>query len=239
MINIAICDDDKCFIKEVMDITRKTAGKEKIEIKVQEYFNGKILYDDFVSMRGMDILILDIDMPHINGLELAKKIRKQDENVIIMFLSAHDEYVFQSLEYTPYRYIRKLFVQEELPAALSSALLKAGKSVEKKVSFKTEEGNVWVNQWEIVYYETEKRKTAIHLKDGTKILVGKTMSELGEILDSNTFISIHRSCVVNTSFVKKIGNDIIELDNGEKLIVSRARFKEFRQTLLKVWGEQI
>ena len=88
-----------------------------------------------------------------------------------------------------------------------------------------------------MYFETEKRKAAIHLKNGIKFLVSKTILQIQELISKDSFIMIHRSCVINADYVKKISNSIIMLDNEEKLLVSRTRYKSVKQQLLNVWGE--
>ncbi len=89
---------------------------------------------------------------------------------------------------------------------------------------------------EIMYFETEKRKIAVHLHNSRKLLVNKKISEMQEMINKENFIMIHRCCVVNADYIKNISDSIVILDNNEKLIVSRPRYKTVKQQLLKVWG---
>lgn len=90
---------------------------------------------------------------------------------------------------------------------------------------------------EIMYFETEKRKIAVHLQNNKKMIINKTISEVQKMINKENFIMIHRCCVVNADYIKNISNGIVTLDNSEKLIVSRPRCKTVKQQLLKVWGD--
>ena len=74
-------------------------------------------------------------------------------------------------------------------------------------------------------------------KNGNNLLANKKIAEMQNLINKDSFIMIHRSCVVNADYVKNILNGIIVLDNNEKLIVSRPRYKTVKQQLLKVWGD--
>ncbi len=176
-------------------------------------------------------------MPEISGLELAEKLRANNLKLIIIFLSAHEEFVFKAIKFQPFWYIRKIKLESEMPVAIHSAVRVLKINSDKQIALHTDDGDIKVMISEIMYFETEKRKVAIHLQNNNKILVNKTISEIQELISKDSFIMIHRSCVVNADYVKKISNSIILLDNEEKLLVSRTGYKSVKQQLLNVWGE--
>ena len=79
-------------------------------------------------------MFLDIDMPGISGLEIAKKLREENSDIILIFVSAHEQYVFESIEYSPFRYIRKSRIEKELFLDLKAAYARLG---EMQDSYKT------------------------------------------------------------------------------------------------------
>lgn len=115
IINIALCDDEQ----ESLDILKKELDKEaeklNIKISTSAYDDGNKVLDLICKNKeDFDILFLDIDMPGISGLEIAKRLREENSDIILIFVSAHEQYVFESIEYSPFRYIRKSRIGDEL-----------------------------------------------------------------------------------------------------------------------------
>lgn len=238
MLNIAICDDSKSDAIAAKDVISKTAKELHINADVDYYLSASEIENKLLKKKDtLDILILDIDMPQISGLELAKRLRASNLNLLIIFLSNHEEFVFRAIEFQPFRYIRKIKLESEMPLAIRSAAKIIEAKRDKQIVLNTDGGEMRIMISEIMYFQTEKRKISVHLKNGKNILAGKTVSEMIDIINKESFIMIHRSCVVNADYVKNISNGIIFLDNDEKLIISRTRYKDVKQQLLKLWGE--
>ena len=108
IINIVVCDDDQDFLDNIQKELFHLANTLNIAIETYLYTDGNkvvdLIYND---KEDFDILFLDIDMPDISGLEVAKKLREKGSDIILIFISAHEQYVFDSIEYNPFRYIRK------------------------------------------------------------------------------------------------------------------------------------
>ncbi len=236
--NIVICDDFESDALAAKEVIKRTAQELHIKTEFDIYSNAtEVERKLLMKKEPADILILDIDMPEISGLELAERLRADNEDIIIIFLSAHEEFVFKAIEFQPFRYIRKIRLDAEMPLAIRSAVRVIEKNSDKQIVLNTDDGEMKVMISEIMYYETEKRKIAVHLKNGNNFLVNKKIADMQKLINKESFIMIHRSCVVNANYVKNILNGIFVLDNDEKLIVSRPRCKAVKQQLLKVWGE--
>lgn len=115
MVTIVLCDD------EVESLQRTEAEIERIKEKlpypvdVVKYADTDYLMERIDNRElQSDILIVDVDMPKMSGLDIAKYIRQNKLDIIIIFLTGHDEYVYSSFEFAPLRYIRKEFIKEEL-----------------------------------------------------------------------------------------------------------------------------
>ena len=240
--NIAICDDSETDALAAKEVIRNTLTELHIRADIECYLSAKGIESKLLKHNGQpDILILDIDMPDVSGLQLAKKIRAVNLNLIIIFLSNHEEFVFKAIEFQPFRYIRKIKMETEMPVAIRSAVRIIEIQKDRHIILDTDDGEVKVMMSEIVYFETDKRKRklSVHLTNNRAMLVKKTISEFQSVLNHEKYIMIHRGCVVNADYIKKLGNNIIVLDNDEKLIISRPRTKEVRQKLIKLWGDTI
>jgi DNA-binding LytR/AlgR family response regulator len=203
MIRIAICDDEPLAIEVAKQIAHETAKVAKREIEVDTYQNGTDIINRLLNKKEpLDILMLDIDMPMVTGLEIAEKLRVNDEQVIIIFVSAHEKFVFHAIEYTPFRYIRKNFIKTELPIALQAAFTTIVATEDKEITVKTENGDQRIMISKIIYYEVFGRKLVIYLKNGAEVVTRKTIKEMQTVIPHEHFIALHRSCVVNADFVK-------------------------------------
>ena len=131
------------------------ADKLKIEIETYAYKEGKKVLDLIYNEKeDFDVLFLDIDMPDVSGLEVAKKLRQKHLDIILIFISAHEQYVFESIEYNPFRYIRKNRIEKELMPCLKAAYQRLEEMQDSYMIVKTEEAEVRVNHSDIMYYET-------------------------------------------------------------------------------------
>lgn len=238
MLRIALCDDDIQLVSKLkMDIA-KSLKDIADDAEISTFSKGA----DFLEAiqkekKSFDILFLDIDMPDISGLSVAKFLREADEDIIIIFISAYENYVFESLEYTPFRFIRKNRMQQELGFALKAAYALYRKNVKKYLLVRGNEGDFRIEQSTICYFEMIQRKIYLHLIDGQVISVWKTMKEFYKDVQDDNFVKIHSGCAVNLKYVKGYSNGEITLDNGEKLLASRAGMKVLKEELSRYWGE--
>ena len=105
MINIAICDDDLYYITETKDILKSLLSSYSINYNIYEFSSGEELLDNYPQ--NLDILIMDIQMKLINGMDTARKIREFDTNVEIIFMTSFPEFMQEGYEVKAYRYILK------------------------------------------------------------------------------------------------------------------------------------
>ena len=239
-INIAICDDEQNSLKIIQKELYKASENLNITIETYMYTDGNKVVDLIYNDKdNFDILFLDIDMPDISGLEVAKKLREKGSDIILIFISAHEQYVFDSIEYNPFRYIRKNRIEKELPIALKAAYSRIEETVDEYIVAKTEDSEVKIKHSDIMYFETVARKVEIHLSNGKVFAVRKTIKELYEELKDSNFIRIHSGGIVNAKYIDEFSNYDITLDNGEVLIVSRRQLKEVKTTLTKYWGGRV
>lgn len=239
-ISIAICDDEKISLQNIKNEVINISKKLKLLPEILTYNDGKQIMELICNRKEVfDILFLDIDMPGISGLEVARKIREAKSYIILIFISAHEQYVFDSIQYNPFRYIRKSKIEQELPLALEAAYSHIEQNKGKFIIVKTKNGKIRIKQTEIMYYETEKRKIRVHMNGGNSFLVRKTVKEFYQELCDENFIKIHSGCVVNVKYIDEFSSLDITLDNGRRLIMSRTRTKEVKSAILNYWGRKI
>jgi len=234
---IAICDDNLEFLKQIEDIVSCIYKETQVELVVSCFQNGQALLEEMKKQEeDIDLLLLDIDMPEISGLEVAKAVRAMGKECILMFISSYENYVFDTFEFSPFRFIRKGKLSQELPIALRAAEGAYQKNKKRYVVIRCDEGEVRIEETEIMYFEVVRRQIRICLLDGRVFHTWRTMKELQQELSPERFSKIHSGCVVNLKYVSGYAGNDITLDNGERLTASRGGIKTFKEELSRYWS---
>ena len=189
-LNIAIIDDEAPFRKRIATAVDEWVEKSKISATVNEYSSAESFLFAYEEKKDYDLLLLDIEMDGINGVEMAKQIRREDETVQIIFITGYPDYMCQGYDLSALHYLIKPVFDEKLFEVLDRAL----KNIRKggnRVIFTTDGGKKVVTLDAILYAESDSHNMHIVTTDGT-FDVRMTISSLAKILGSE-FISTHRS----------------------------------------------
>ncbi len=179
-----------------------------------------------------DIILLDVCMKDMNGMELAHEIRKSDRNVQIVFLTGNAEYVFEGYEIDAVRYLIKPVDENELAKALDACMEKLGSSREDYLTIKYQGENVRLSRSEIIYVKVDGHY--LQMKTADKEYEWKaSLKEMMSKLDPVRFVMANRSAVVNLEFVDKITREECILENGETIPVSRGAYGPLNDAFMK------
>lgn len=236
---IDICDDEQLWIDKAREIV-SVYFKDMQEVWINSFDDPESLIDSLIKKKEQaDIVILDIDMPDQNGFEAAEQIRQAYPDILLLFYTSHEQYVFESFRFQPFRYIRKQFADKELGLALSAAEDVLSKRFKRNVMLRTKDESLLVSTEDIMYFETARRRIDVHMKDGRVLNVGHSLKELTAQLDSPDFIMILSGVVVNVRYIKTYSGSVITLENGVRLNVSRGRMSEVKMAVMKYWSSRI
>ena len=213
--NIAICDDEQVFLRQ---LHRKIADLKIPDCQIHEFSSGKELLSSFI--KGMyEVIILDVEMPELNGLQTAEKIRQTDKSVIISFLTNYAEFAVQGYEVNAFRYILKNQPDYLYTQQLSSIFdeceqrFRTYKFSNRNLSFKF----ILID---ILYFEGHKRKVVIFTSTGELEYGGDFSTVCGELLKYN-FAIINRGILVNLDHIQNITKYDIILSNGRKIPIGK------------------
>jgi DNA-binding LytR/AlgR family response regulator len=222
MYKIAICDDNKYSLLEAQSMLFKVLDdlREKDSL-VDCYNDAQSMLDSKVNYH---IFILDIEMPEMNGLVLADKIRKRDPLVIIIFLTNYERYMKESFLVEPFRYLKKPINAEELKEAISGAINKIKPII---ITIKDSNGESHVmNIRGIKYLKSEENYCRLYsVEKEETFLIRSALASWEEKLPRN-FIRVRRDSIVNLQFIEKLNsNEEIQLSTGEIIKFSRNKKK--------------
>ncbi len=227
---IAICDDEN----NIRELIGEKVTKQYPEAELVFFSSGEEL---LLSEAHIDILYLDIQMSGKNGVETARELRKKDKNVILIFVTAVEEYVFQAFDVGAFHYIVKPINDTKFADILHRAVEESGsRSMDVK---ETEEKYVMINNGgvhikivieDIVYAEVFNRKVVIHKMDETIEYYGK-MSDL-EALAGERFFRSHRAYLINFRYVERYDATTIHLEKGTALM-AKQKYPEFVKKYMK------
>ena len=221
MLKIAVCDDEPAFVEQISDRVKKCIP----DCSIQGFFSS----EDLLSQGDIfDIYFLDIQMDKINGIETAKKLRKQDEESVIIFITGAKEYVFEAFDVAALHYLVKPVSDKKLQEVLERAKKEIDKNKsrkERQIFVKTRNKNIILNVSDILYFENEMRKIIAHTVRGEISFYG-VMADMEKEAGAQ-FCRCHRGYLVNLSYVAEYNMENIMLSNGEKIYLSKDRYHDF------------
>ena len=230
MINIAFVYDNKEFLELINKLIHSYIVSKKIYCKVEFYQNPELLYLDFTEKKKFDICFLDIEMPQMNGIELAYKIRENDKLVRVVFLTSHKEFIRVGYKVKAFDFISKEDIREELPDVMDRLLLNLEEYRESIYVIQTNSRIEKISYDDIIYIYKEGQNAKFVLKDGeTQERI--SLRKVAEKLSDDEFVFVERGYIINLSHIKKISSREIELSNGEKKLASRERIHEIRERM--------
>ena len=227
---IAVIDDDKALAGQISDmIADKLTKLGYTEFDLNIFENGQRFLESYCSDR-YDIAIIDIFMNEITGIELARQIRSQDENIRIVFCSSSNEFASESYEVEASYYIYKPVTGRQIELMLKRMKLDI---IEKNRTLVLPDGHTIVLR-NIVYTEYSNHVVTIHLKDDEahKIRVAQKQMET-LLLDYDYFFSPVKGIIVNFYEIAKMTEEDFVLRNGRTIHITRRKSREARDAYLK------
>ena len=221
---IAVCDDETKILEDIKSVILNLYPGDDVNL----FSSGEEFLE---SDDNPDVLLLDIDMPGMSGMDVASKLAEKETDALIVFVTAHDELVYDSFKYHPFAFVRKTYLREELSGVLKDCRLKIDKK-NKRYVFKSGSETVSLSLDEILYFES----FANYLTVKTKTLEYKTRSTISGAqseLEKNDFLRIHKGFLVNLEHVKTVKSDELLLDNDETLPIGKSYSEEARKVILK------
>lgn len=233
MIRIAVVDDNEIYADNLRKDIKKLFCEKDILCEVLSYTDPEKFITEH-SKNSFDLIYLDIDMPKINGMELAAMVRENKTETYLVFVSSYSNFVFKAFRYDAKRFIRRKKLKDELPESIDAYC--------QEVYYKKEfiemkfENNITeiTDIRKMVYFYSLRHDIFLLFDMQSKRLANRvyTMEALEEIMKPHGFIRIHKTYLVNYRFIHQIHDDTVILShalNNAVLPLSARRYSQVKE----------
>lgn len=232
---IAICDDEEAQIQYLAALVRDWAAHSGRMVSIRPFFSAEEFLFQYEEEKDYDILLLDIEMRNTSGVELAKRIREENEAVQIVFITGYPDYIAQGYEVGALHYLLKPVNGEKLCQVLNRAAGNLGKKG-RAVFLRSAKEVQRIPVDSIVYVEVLSHKIMIHTSHSeyeTKLSITGMAEMLGE-----GFVRCHRSYLAGISFIDHITKNTVVFDDGRTIPLARNAYEEVNRAFIAYYMEE-
>lgn len=237
-IKIAVCDDDVEIYSQIKRYSEAYSVLTDHELNATYYNSGDKLCESYDDGNKFDIIFMDIEMNGRDGLASAEYIRKNyDREVCVIFLSSYPEYMIESFQVHPHRYVLKPLENNAFRELIDSIIDEYDKKEEQFVVFKTYEGESLVRISDLISVSARKLLDANYplvVNDGAEEFRAKgTLEKLLEKLENKGFISPSRGCIINMKHVRRITEEKVIMSDKSVVPISRRKAAYIKKIFAK------
>lgn len=242
MLKIALCDDNELQVDILQEFFYDFNSVSPYRVDVSAFTSGPELLDAMAENGRFDIYILDIVMPNMDGLELAKRIRETDATGKIVFLSSETSFVYRAFSVDASGYLVKPVNPEELFGLINTLRIKIEKEQPPFILIQTEAGTRRVEVKDILYVDTVDREPLYHLSDGTEIMAktkrARFQELVSDLLNGYPFVLSSVGVAVNLANVESVNPEAGEilLKGGRTVFCSRTMRDNLTNRLKELWN---
>ena len=229
---IAICDDSDVDRQYVLNMVNHWASSANHMLHTDTFTSAENFLFHYADESDYDILLLDIEMGAMNGVDLAKTIRKINDTVQIVFITGFPDFIAEGYEVSALHYLMKPVSEEKLHAVLDKAAANLAKS-EKRLCITHDRQTDFIPLSQITYIEAQKQYVELHTSD-VLYRMKSSLADIESKLDEY-FFRCQRSFIVNLRYVIRIKNDCVVLKNGAEVPISRGMAEKIGKEIIRLF----
>lgn len=225
---IGICDDSKTDTEYISSLVAGWAKDRKWAVDIRTFLSGEAFLFQYQEEKDYDMLLLDVEMEHMDGVSLAKRIREENDRVQIIFITGYSDYIAEGYEVSALQYLLKPVSAEKLAVTLDRAVKKLQKN-ERVLLLDLSEETVRIPLCEIRYLEVYQNYVTIYAE--REYRVKKPLKEFEKKLDEG-FFRIGRSAIVNLAWIRRATKTQVFLADGSKLFLPRRMYDRLNRAII-------
>lgn len=237
MIRVAVCDDVREVVIQLKDYLLEYQELKGQRLDIKSFYNAEDLFD-YLKKNDCDLILLDIELVKMNGVELGQLIRNElnDHSTQIVYISAKNSYDRQLFDVQPLNFLPKPIDKNKLFKSIDlTAFLMKGK--ERVFVFENKPRIYRIKLNDILYFESRDHYFRVVTMSGTYEFKSTLSDIMGQISDSR-LIQVHRSYIINYDNSAQTKYEEVIMSNGDRIPISRDRRKAVKKLFIE-WGENI
>lgn len=238
MINIALIDDDVEFHPVFCRYVEKFFREMGKLYELRLYDDPAAAVYDLRNGKHWELYFLDIEMPEMDGFEVAGKIREEAPEAYLIFLTSHDELAIEGYHFKAFAYIPKSLLEKEINSVLQRFWAKYQSEYSKVYPIVTNTRFEQLECDDIIYLYREKNNTVFVLKD-REVRIRKALKAVFDELASEGFMFTERGYVVNIEHIVRLVKKGIIVSNGEEVPIGRTYEMKVKKAILHFWKDRI
>lgn len=236
MYYIAIVEDEQEYAEQLQTFLEQYGDEHNLRFKVTVFGDGAEILEEYQPI--YDLILLDIEMPQVNGMDAAERIRNQDQDVVMMFITNIASYAIRGYEVGALDYVMKPITYYGFAMRLGRALKRVKQREQKEILLPLADGVKKLQIQQIYYVEVQNRILHFHTDEGEYLIRG-TMQKVEEELAGYSFARCNHWYIVNLRHVTEVRKNIVVVA-GHELEISRRNRTPFLKALTEyVGGAQV
>lgn len=225
---IAICDDNAADIQYLSTFVQKWAEQKQCQIQTDTFPSAEAFLFHYAEQKDYDILLLDIEMKKMDGVSMAKAVRRENDSVQIVFVTGYSDYIAEGYEVSALHYLMKPVHKEKLFEVLDRAVDKLKRN-ERVLMLELSGEMVRVPFYEIRYLDVHQNYVTVHAKQD--YTVKKTLGEFEKELDER-FFRTGRSAILNLTCIQRVTKTDVYLADGSVVPLPRGQYELLNRAII-------
>ncbi len=226
--HIAVCDDSEADSICISGLVRKWADKNCVAVKVEWFSSAEAFLFQYEEDKTFDILLLDVEMGQLNGVDLAKKIRVENSTIQIVFITGYNDYIADGYDVSALHYLVKPVKEEKLFSVLCRAKEKLIWQ-ERKLLLSVAGETVRIPLYEVRYIKVSGNYVTVYAKE--EYTLKSTLAAIEKQLD-NSFFRAGRSYSINLGYIRRVSRGQAELSGGELIPLPRGVYESLNRAII-------
>lgn len=239
MLHVAVCDDERTALQELAEEVRRWAEAEGEACSEETFASADAFWFVWEERKDLEVLLLDIEMPGMDGMELARRLRQAGEPIGIIFVTGNPDFALEGYDLEAVSYVMKPIRRERLHAALSRARERMARRAAVLLPLSGGElERLYIA--DICCLESDGHASIVWKKDGTKLVSKMGIQQLEQELEncSDAFFKPHRSYFINLAHVERIGKKDVRMGNQLLVPIARGKWEPLNQAYLRYFRGQ-